>query len=374
MDFGFSEQQQALAELAAEVFGDLATHERLRELEAASPSVFDAELWRACAQSGLLGAVVPVEHGGAGLGMLELLPVLEAQGRHVAPIPLVETLVLGALCLARFGSPDQQAAHLPGVASGASILTAAFDEGVGGDPTNAPVTATRIDGGWRLEGSLPFVAHGDRATRILVPAASDDGIIVVLLDPTVQGSSVTSLVATNRQPLASIDLAGAVVDDHDVVATAERGAEVLRWLAQHGAAAWCAVQAGVCEGAIRMTAAYTSERKQFDKRIAEFQAVAQRAADAFIDTEMVTLTARNAVGRLSQGLDAAAQVHTAKFWAGDGGMRVVHAAQHLHGGIGVDLDYPVHRYFLWAKRIEHTLGTPTRELVRLGAILADEPV
>jgi 3-oxocholest-4-en-26-oyl-CoA dehydrogenase beta subunit len=101
--------------------------------------------------------------------------------------------------------------------------------------------------------------------------------------------------------------------------------------------------------------------------------VSQRAADAFIDTQMVRLTAWQAVFRLSQGWDCDAEVLSARFWAGDGAMRVVHAAQHLHGGIGVDLSYPLHRHFLWAKQLEHTVGTPTRSLVRLGRLLADQP-
>ncbi|MFT5221904.1 MAG: alkylation response protein AidB-like acyl-CoA dehydrogenase [Glaciecola sp.] len=374
MDFQLSEEQQALAGLASSVFGDHVTHERLRELEASSASVFDRVLWSACSQAGLLGTVVPELHGGAGLGLLELLPVLEEQGRRVAPIPLVETLVLGALGLVEFGSAQQQAALLPGVATGEVVLTAAFAEGVGGDPSVPVMAAEATADGWLLDGDLDFVTYAAQATRVLVPAQTSSGTIVVLLDPTAVGVELTELVATNRQPQARMELRRVTVSTGDVVAGPDRGQEMLVWLAQRASAAWCAVQAGVCDGAVRMTAAYTSQRKQFDKPIAEFQAVAQRAADAFIDSEMVGLTARHAVYRLSQNLECAREVHVAKFWAGDGGMRAVHAAQHLHGGIGVDLDYPVHRYFLWAKRIEHTLGTPTRELLRLGNILADEPV
>ncbi len=373
MDFSLSEEQQALGDLAAQVFGGGATHERLRALEQEHDTVFDGDLWAAAAQAGLLGAVVPEEHGGAGLGFLELLPVLEQQGRHVAPIPLVETLVLGALGLARFGTPEQQAAFLPGVASGDVILTMALHEGPAGDPT-APTAELSTDGdGYRLDGELPFVAYGRQATRVIAAVAAEGGTQVVLLDPSAEGVEIVDLVPTNRQPQAGLLLSGVRLGAGDVLAGADRADEVLQWLAEHGAAAWCLVQAGVCEGAVRLTATYTSQRQQFGKPIAEFQAVAQRAADAFIDTQMLRLTALHAAYRLSQGLDATAEVHAAKFWAGDGAMRAVHGAQHLHGGMGVDLDYPVHRYFLWAKRIEHTLGTPTRELVRLGAILADEP-
>ena len=130
---------------------------------------------------------------------------------------------------------------------------------------------------------------------------------------------------------------------------------------------------GVCEVALRLTADYTKTREQFDKPIATFQAVGQRAADAYIDTEAVRLTAWQAVWRIDEGLPAAKEVAIAKFWAADGGQRVVHAAQHLHGGIGVDRDYPLHRYFLWAKQLELTLGGATAQLLTLGEILANEP-
>ena len=117
-----------------------------------------------------------------------------------------------------------------------------------------------------------------------------------------------------------------------------------------------------------------SEREQFGAKLGTFQAVGQRVADAYIDTEAIRLTGLQAAWRLSAGLPAAEAVAVAKFWAAEGGQRVVHAAQHLHGGIGVDRDYPLHRYFLWAKQLELTLGGATPQLLRLGSMLAAEPV
>jgi alkylation response protein AidB-like acyl-CoA dehydrogenase len=129
----------------------------------------------------------------------------------------------------------------------------------------------------------------------------------------------------------------------------------------------------VCEAALRLTAAYVSEREQFGSKIGTFQAVAQRIADAYIDTEGIRLTAIQAAWRLSEELSADDEVHIAKFWASFGGDRVVHAAQHLHGGVGVDLDYPIHRYFRWSKVIELTLGTATEHLRLLGQRIAAAP-
>ena len=164
------------------------------------------------------------------------------------------------------------------------------------------------------------------------------------------------------------------LDAADVLGSAENGAEILEWTVERATAALCAITVGVCEEAVRMTAEYTKTREQFDRPIATFQAVGQRAADAYIDTEAIRLTAWQAVWRLAEELPAAAEVAVAKFWAAEGGQRVVHAAQHLHGGMGVDRDYPLHRYFLWAKVLELSLGGTTPQLLKLGKILADEPV
>jgi alkylation response protein AidB-like acyl-CoA dehydrogenase len=131
--------------------------------------------------------------------------------------------------------------------------------------------------------------------------------------------------------------------------------------------------AGACQAAVRLTAEYTTQREQFGKPIATFQAVGQRAADAYIDSEGVRLTAWQAAWRLAEELPATAEVAVAKFWADDGAQRVVHGAQHLHGGMGVDRDYPLHRYYLLTKHLALSLGGATTSLLRLGDVLADEP-
>ena len=153
-----------------------------------------------------------------------------------------------------------------------------------------------------------------------------------------------------------------------------RGPRSSRGSSDRLAAAVCATQTGVCEEALAITARYVSEREQFGSKLGTFQAVGQRVADAYIDTEAIRLTALQAAWRLSEGLEAHDELMTAKFWAAEGAQRVVHAAQHLHGGIGMDLDYPIHRYFRWAKVLELTLGGASPSLLRLGASLATQPV
>lgn len=372
MDFSLTDEHQAVHDLAEQIFSGQLGQERRKAVDA-SPERIDRALWSELARAGLLGISLPSAHGGAGLSFLATALLMEVAGRHVAPAPLLPTLVMGALPVARFGADAQQAAILPAVAAGDLILTAALVE-PGADP-RAPATTARREGqGWRLDGSKTCVPAGTVAGRILVPAATGLGTVgVFVVDPAADGVALTPLITTTGSPEARIDLDGVVVGDGDALGPPDGGAEVVDWIVAHTTSAVCSQMAGVCKQAVALTAEYVKTREQFDRVIATFQAVAQRAADAYIDAEAVQLTSRQAAWRLAECLPSAEEVLIAKFWAADGGQRVVHAAQHLHGGVGVDRDYPLHRYFLMAKQLELTLGGSTAQLLKLGAIMAAEP-
>jgi len=373
MDFSFSEEQEDLKGLAKQILEGELTNERLKEVEGGEDN-FDRELWAKLAEAGVLGIAVPEAHGGGGYGFLETALVLEQIGRTVAPVPYYAVAVLGALPIAAFGTEAQQAALLPGIASGETIATAALFE-AGAEPLNPTTTAAPDGDGWTLDGVKDCVPAGTLADKVLVPATTADGkVIVAIVDVSAAGVTRERQNTTNGHPEARFTLEGVKVAAGDVLGSADNGAEVLEWTVERATAALGAIAVGVCEEAVRMTAEYTKTREQFGRPIATFQAVGQRAADAYIDTEGVRLTTWQAVWRLSEELPASTEVAVAKFWAADGGQRVVHAAQHLHGGMGVDKDYPLHRYFLWAKWIELSLGGATRQLLTIGRRLAQEPV
>lgn len=373
MDFTLTDEQTAVRDLAAQILSERSTPERVREVEAdPSGDWFDRELWAELAKADLLGLCLPEEHGGGGYGLFELVLILEQVGRNVAPVPAYATLALGALPLAEFGTDAQRAEWLPRVAAGQAVLTAALSEGGDGLPPAVPATEAVAEGdGWVLRGTKALVPSAHLAQRVLVPARTGDGASTVfLVDPSAPGVTAERNTSVNLEPLTNLTFDGVAVSRSDVVGEVDGGAEVTSWIADRGIAALCAIQAGVCEAALRITATYTSERKQFGSPIATFQAVAHRAADAYIDTEAIRLTAHQAAWRLANGMPAAEELAVAKFWAADGAHRVTHAAQHLHGGIGVDIDYPVHRTFRWARHVELTLGGGTAHLRRLGALLA----
>jgi alkylation response protein AidB-like acyl-CoA dehydrogenase len=371
MDFSFSEEQEAVRELAAKIFSDLATPDRLKEVEATEER-FDRKLWGELASAGLLGISLPESVGGAGLGFVAAGILAEEAGRVAAAVPYVACAVLGAGPIAEFGDAEQHRRWVEPMVAGEVVLTAALVE-QGGDFTDPHTKATRHGDGWRLEGVKSFVPAGMMADAVVVSARTDDGIGLFVVDTTAPGVSRRAQEATSRQIEAELELSGVEVVSGDVLVTGAEGADALRWVLEHAEAALCLQVAGACASAVKLTAEYTTQREQFGKPIATFQAVGQRAADAYIDAEAVRLTAWQAVWRLSEGLPSANEVAVAKYWADEGAQRVVHGAQHLHGGMGVDRDYPLHRYYLLTKHLALTLGGATTSLLRLGDSLASEP-
>jgi alkylation response protein AidB-like acyl-CoA dehydrogenase len=370
MDFSLTDDQRAMADLAAQILGDRCTLERLKTIEG-SDERYDRELWAEFARAGLLGAALPESVGGSGRGFVDVCLLLEQQGRRVALLPLLSTIVAAALPLARFGSMEQQQRYLPDVVAGESLLTAALSE-LGTDD-RAPRTSAQADGPvWCLSGVKVGVPMAHRAAAVLVPACTPSGeIAVFIVDPKAPGVTLARQETTNWEAQFRMELSGVRLGPDTRLGTP--GQDVLGWIVDRNTVGVCALASGVCHEAVRITAEYASNRKQFDKPIAMFQAVGQRMADSYIDKEAVNLTMWQAASRLADEMPAAKEIATAKYWAAEGGSRIGHAALHIHGGISIDIDYPIHRYFLWAKQIEYTLGAATPQLARLGALIAAEP-
>ncbi|MFJ7157519.1 acyl-CoA dehydrogenase family protein [Streptomyces sp. NPDC101118] len=336
MDFTPTEEQRAAAELAAQIFGDLSTHERL----GAAGTATDAELWKALCTSGLVAAVEEV-------GLLGLVLLLEEQGRTTAQVPLAATAVYGILALTRHGSAAQRAELLPALGEGTAVATGAF-------PARGTVRAA--DG--RLTGTVPAVPWLRDATHVLVPDHDRALWLVRTADARTEPVETTAPWAAGRLTLdgTAAEPFGAPGAYDEVLATART--------------AFAGLQAGVCAGSLARAVAYTSTREQFGRPLSTNQGVMLRAADAYMDTEAIRVTAYEAGWRTDAGLPAREHALTAAWWAAEAGVRVVHAGQHLHGGMGADLDHPVHRHFLWGRQLAAHLGCGAELLAELGAVLA----
>jgi alkylation response protein AidB-like acyl-CoA dehydrogenase len=379
MDFAFSDEQQELRELARKILGDLATNERLKDIEARSP-VFDEDLWRELGRSNLLGLAVPEAHGGLGFGAFELFMLLQEIGRAVAPVPVYATALLGALPIERFGSDEQKSKWLPKVATGDAILSAALVELGADEVTHIQTTATAHGDRFVLNGEKTLVPAAQLADRIVVPARLKNGerdgddVGLYLVDPASDGVEIVPQTTTDRQSYAHLVLNDA---EAEPLPDTGEGSAALRWLADHATVGLCAMQLGVAERALEMTADYARERIQFDRPIGSFQAVHQRAGDAFINVEAARLTFLEAamlVTEEASGERTDDAVAVAKYWAAEGGQFNAYACQHLHGGIGIDVDYPLHRYFIWSMQIEHSLGCASQQIQNLGVRIAERGI
>jgi acyl-CoA dehydrogenase len=374
--------------------------------------------WADLAKAGVLSASLPESLGGSAAGLLAQCAVLTEIGRAVAPLPYLEAIVLGAGAVARFGTPEQQRRWAEPAGRGELLLAAALAEPDGDDPAHPSATATpaahhsatatpaahpsttatpaaypstsatpaaypstsatpaahpsttAAQGGWLLSGVKTMVAAAPEADWLLVPAATSDGSAVFLVDAGQPGVTVQRQQATGGLSTGQLVLADVIVPGDQLLGSGPDGPRAVAWLAAHGTVGLCAVQLGILERALEMTAEYTQSRVQFGRPIGTFQAVRQRLADAYTDVEAVRLTMWQAAWQLAAGRPAGTAIATAKFWAADAGHRVAHTAVHLHGGVGIDVSYPLHRYFTAAKRCEFALGGATTQLRHIGAALA----
>jgi len=359
MDFTLSEEQVELGGLARKILAGRGVPGGRPPGRAEQPAP-----WGDLAAAGVLAAGLPVALDGAGLGLLEECSVLIEIGRAAADVPYLVSVVLGAGAVARFGTEAQRSRWARPAGRGTVVLTAALEEDVAGGSSCAAVRSG--SGSWVLSGvrtAVPFAASAD---AFLVPCATAEGTLVFLVSPSDAGVTVEPQVLTSCAPAGRVLLDSVAVDGSRVLGA---GSDVAGWLAARATVGLCAMQAGVLDRALELTAEHARSRVQFGRPIGAFQAVAQRLADAYTDVEAVRLTMWQAAWLLASGssgpeLDAA--VATAKFWAADAGHRVAHTAVHVHGGLGIDVSYPVHRYFVAAKGNEFALGGATEQLRRIG--------
>lgn len=371
MDFTTTEAAQDLGGLVDTIVDAVCTPEHQRELDKLEQR-FDRELWRKLIDAGILSSAAPESLGGDGFGVLEQVAVLVALGHQ---LPRCRTW--SRWCRRRRPGPVRLAGTAAGLGvsavSGDRILTVALD----GEMGEGPVQAAGTGHGYRLTGTRTQVGYGPVADAFLVPAETDSGAAVFPVAAGDPGVAVTALATTGLGSVGHLELNGAKVD----AARRVGGTDVAVWLGTLSTLSRTAFQLGVLERGLQMTAEYARTREQFDRPIGSFQAVGQRLADGYIDVKGLRLTLTQAAWRVAEDSLASREcpqpadidVATAGFWAAEAGHRVAHTIVHVHGGVGVDTDHPVHRYFLAAKQTEFALGGATGQLRRIGRELAETP-
>jgi len=329
MDFTLGESQQAVAGLAAEVLGG-------------------ADPWKELAQAGLLDCSPP-----DGLGVLDAAVLLTEMGRHAVPdVPFraLATVMTGALPVLRWGDADLRHAVLPGVAAGELILTAALREPSDPQPDH-PATAV-TDG--TITGTKLGVPYAAEAAYLLVPARQ----AVALVNPREEGVHLTRTPSATGQPEYTVRLAGAPVD------AVLGGADCVRDLYQLAVAGACALADGALAGALALTRDHVASRDQFGRPLATFQAVSQQIADVYVASRTLHLATLSSCWRLDAGRAAAGDLDVAAYWCASQAPPSVRICHHLHGGLGMDVRYPLHRYSSLVSDLVRFLGGAEYRLER----------
>jgi alkylation response protein AidB-like acyl-CoA dehydrogenase len=341
MDFTLGETQQAVAQLAAQV-------------------LTEPDPWKELAQAGLLDVSPP-----DGLGVLEVAVLLTEIGRRAPSIKALATLMTGALPFARWGRPDLRSDVLRGVASGELLLTAALREP--SSPAPAPPATAITDG--KITGTKIGVPYAAEASLLLIPArlAPADSMIVsgsgqiapktahdhggvFLVSPRGAGVELTRTPSSTGEPEYALRLDQAPVEEM------LGGPDCVRDLYQLAVAGACALADGAVAGALALTRDYVASREQFGRPLAAFQAVSQQIADVYIASRTMHLAALSARWRLAEDRDAAADLDVARYWCAEQAPRSVRLCHHLHGGMGMDVTYPLHRYSSLAADLARFLG------------------
>jgi 3-oxocholest-4-en-26-oyl-CoA dehydrogenase beta subunit len=369
MEFGLSDEQAAVRDLADRLFADFGGDERAGAFDASrSAEDYDRALWHELAQTGLAALLLPEPAGGSGMGMLELMLVLEQQGRHLASAPLWQHQ-LAMLAIHTYCEQSICERALPGLRGGDCLAT--VEATVAGAPALRAVPDAH---GYVLNGTIgPLPAIGSHgapvSTKWLVtPVLTESGARLAIVELDAGGITRTEGVATDGEPVATFVFANVQVPAVQIAGDAA----AVAWLQCRAIGCVAALQLGVAGEALRRTAAYVGERTQFGRPVGSFQGVALRAADGFIDVEVMRTAAWQLAWRLDAGFDTMGAALMLKQLACDGGHRVAHTAQHLHGGLGADLTYPLHRFFLRSRALEMTLGGARVSNSALGAWLASD--
>ncbi|HEY0227437.1 MAG TPA: acyl-CoA dehydrogenase family protein [Mycobacterium sp.] len=334
MDFDLTATQQAVADVVT--------------------SVLERELtWDALVSGGVTALPVPERLGGDGVGLSEVATVLTEVGRHGAITPALATLGFGVVPLVDLASDEQQDRFLAGVAKG-GVLTAALNE-PGTALPDRPAT-TFADG--RLSGTKVGVAYAEQADWLVVTADS----AVVVVSPKADGVELVRTPTSNGSAEYTVTFAAVAVPDTDVLAGATP-----RRVNELALAAVGAFTDGLVAGALRLTADYVAGRKQFGKPLSTFQTVAAQLAQVYIASRTIDLAAKSVVWRLSEGRDADDDLDVLGYWITSQAPPVMQTCHHLHGGMGMDITYPMHRYYSSIKDLSRLLGGPSHRLDLVGA-------
>lgn len=371
MDFALSSEQELLKKEARHFLDTECPKKVIKQIEE-SELGYSPEIWKKMADLGWLGLAFPEEYGGVNGSLLDLAVLFEELGKTALPNPMFSTILLGALPLLDAGSDQEKKELLPKVAAGELTLTLALSEPeLDYNPAFIKTKAKYDEGNFVISGTKLFIPYAGVVDYMLVAArtaratSNSKGITVFLVPTRSKGIRMTALNTSAGDKQYEVVFNRVIVSSRDVVGKVNEGWPLVEKAMLRATAIHCVQTVGVMQQALSMTANYTSSRIQFGRPIGSFQAVQHRLANMLTDVEGARWLSYQAVYRLDRGLPAAREVAIAKAWTSDACQRVAYGAQHLHGGIGMDLDYDLHFYFRLAKVMELSLGAAPYHLAAI---------
>ena len=359
-----TEEQTMLRDSARGLISDKAPVSHLRGLRDAKDATgFSRELWKAFAEMGFSGLLVPENFGGSGLGCVEAGVVMEEIGRTLMPSPFLSTAVLAASALTRGGSEAQKAAHLPKISDGSLLAALAIDEGAKHRPLQTKLQAVRSGNGFKLSGAKAFVVDGHTADLLIVAARTGgsagerNGLTLFLVDPKAKGIAVERTAMVDSHNAARIEFSNVEVDADHVLGEVDQGGALLEGVLNIGRGAVASEMVGLSEEVFGRTVTYLKERKQFGKLIGEFQALQHRAAELYIDIEITRAAVLKALQTLDGDFDkATAAVAVAKARAGTTATRAVQEGVQMHGGMGMTDQFDIGFFMKRARVCQELFG------------------
>ena len=364
MPLVLTEEQSMLRDSARGLISDKAPVAHLRALRDGKDATgFSRDLWKAFAEMGFSGLLVPENFGGSGLGYVEAGVVMEEIGRTLMPSPFLSTAVLAASALSRGGSEAQKAAHLPKIADGSLLAALAVDEGTKHRPLNINLQAVRAGNGFKLSGAKALVVDGHTADLLIVAARTGgaagerNGLTLFLVDPKAKGVAIERTVMVDAHNAARIEFSNVEVDADHVLGEVDQGGTLLDGVLNIGRGAVASEMVGLSEEVFGRTVTYLKERKQFGKLIGEFQALQHRAAELYIDIEITRSAVLKALQTLDGNFDgAAAAIAVAKARAGTTATRAVQEGVQMHGGMGMTDQFDIGFFMKRARVCQELFG------------------
>ena len=353
MDFAFTDDQLALQESIEKIMQHFCDDQQLAKL-ANSETFFHQSLWQQLLDSGVQGAPFAESAGGVGLGLVEFCLMLELQGKYVAPLPLLSSVVDCGMLLAACPPSTLRDDYLSAVIGGDILAPAQSYSGV---QAVTPLRANASKDAWVLDGRSGFVPYAPLASAYIVAVRSDAGEDLIIALEREQVACIAQ-TAINDEPAGYLNFAQVSVPATQVLAQGQSASQLLQQQQLRRQVCLGALQLGVLTEGLRRTASYVSERQQFGRVLGGFQAVSQQAADAYMQVECLRSVYWRALDYIEHAESVRLAAPVVQYWVAQAGHKVAHSILHLHGGIGQDLSYPIHRFFLFAKYFERYAGSP----------------